>query len=119
MPRRDEVGEGHRVERAGDRVADADPQDVDRAAGRAIAQDRVLGVVAGAHHRRDRALEGAQDLGHRDRLGRPGELVAAVGAARAGHEAGLAEADDELLEVGAREVLLGGDLGERWPDPCP
>ena len=44
--RRHEVGEGHRVEGAGDRVADADPQDVDRAAGAAVAQRRVLGVVA-------------------------------------------------------------------------
>ena len=109
---RDEVGEGHRVERAGDGVADADPQDVDRAARRAIAQVRVLGVVAGAEHRGDRAFEGAKDLAHRDRLGRAGELVAAVRAAGAGHETGLAKADDELLEIGAREVLLGGDLGQ-------
>ena len=41
------------------------------------------------------------------------QLVAAVGAAGADDEAGLAEADDELLQVGARQVLLGGDLGER------
>ena len=80
--------------------------------GRAIADVRVLGVVAGADHRRDRAFEGAQDLGHRDVLGRAGELVAAVGAARADDEAGFAQADDELLEVGAREVLLGRDLGQ-------
>src|SRR4051812_46384958 len=31
-PLRDEVGQGHGVQRAGDRVADPDPQDVDRAA---------------------------------------------------------------------------------------
>ena len=116
--RRDEVGEGHRVEGAGDRVADADPQDVDGAAGRAIAQDGVLGVVAGADHRRDRALERAQDLAHRDRLGRAGELVAAVRAARARDEAGFAEAHDELLEVGARQVLLGGDLGQAGRPAC-
>ena len=111
--RRDEVGEGHRVERAGDGIADADPQDVDGAARRAIAQVRVFGVVAGAQHRGDRALERAQDLGHRDGLGRAGELVAAVCAAGAGHETGLAEADDQLLEIRAREVFLGGDLRER------
>ena len=52
--------------------------------GRSVADDRVLGVVAGADHRGDRALEGAQDLGHRDRARRAGELVAAVGAAGAG-----------------------------------
>ena len=43
----------------------------------------------------------------------PGELVPAVGAARADHQAGFAEADHELLEVGTREVLLAGDLGKR------
>ena len=40
------------------------------------------------------------------------ELVAAVGAAGADDEAGFAQAHDELLEVGARQVLLGGDLRE-------
>ena len=70
------------------------------------------GSSGGADHRRDRALEGAQDLAHRDRLGGAGELVAAVGAAGADDEAGLAQAHDELLEVGPREVLLGGDLGQ-------
>ena len=108
----DEVGEGHRFEGRGDRVADADPQDVDRAARRAVAGRGVLGVVGGAEHRRDRALEGAQDLAHRDGVGRPGQLVAAVGAARAHDEPGLAQVHDELLEVGARQVLLRGDAGE-------
>ena len=45
-------------------------------------------------------------------LWRPGELVAAVGAAGAGDEAGIAEAHDELLEIGPGEVLVGGHLGE-------
>ena len=48
-----------------------------------------------------------------------GELVAAMRAAGARHEAGLAQADDELLEVGPREVLLGGDLGEADAGPLP
>ena len=84
----------------------------------AVAQRRVLGVVGGADHRRDGALEGAEDLAHRDRLGRAGELVAAVGAAGADDEAGLAQADDELLQVGPRQVLLGGDLGQRGRARC-
>ena len=74
---------------------------------------RVLGIVGRAEHRGDRALEGSQDLAHPDRLGRARELVAAVGAAGRDDEAGLAQADDELLEVGPREVLLGGDPGQR------
>ena len=40
------------------------------------------------------------------------ELVAAAGAARRGDEAGVPEARDELLQVGARQVLVRGDLGE-------
>ena len=45
-------------------------------------------------------------------LGRGRELVAAAGAAGGDDEAGVAEAGDELLEVGARQVLVGGDLRE-------
>ena len=110
---RHEVGQGHRVERAGDRVADADPEEVDGAArpcGRRRARAR--GSSRRADHRGDRAFEGAQDLAHRDLGGRTGELVAAVGAAGAHDEAGVAQADHELLEVGPRQVLLGGDLGQ-------
>ncbi len=44
--------------------------------------------------------------------GGPSQLVAAVGAARADDEAGLAQVDDELLEVGPGQVLLGGDAGQ-------
>ena len=40
------------------------------------------------------------------------QLVAAVRTAGADHEAGLAQADDQLLQVGPREVLLGGHPGE-------
>ena len=69
-------------------------------------------VLAGADHRGDRALERAQDVAHPDVLGRPRELIAAVGAAGAETPAGVAEAHDELLEIGARQLLLGGDLGQ-------
>ena len=108
---RDEVGEGHAVERARDRVADADPQHVDRAAGGAVAGLVLLGV-RGADHRRDRALEGAQDVAHPDLVRGRAELVAAAGAARGRDEAGVPEAGDELLQVGARQVLVQRDLGE-------
>ena len=65
----DEVGEGHGVEGAGDGVADADPQEVDRAARAAVAGRGVLRVVGGADHRGDRAFERAQDVAHGDRSG--------------------------------------------------
>ena len=112
MARRHQVGEGHRFERSGDRVADAHPEDVDGAARAAIADEGVLGIVGGAEHRRDRPFERAQHLAHPDLVRAPGQLVAAVRAAGAGHEAGVAEAHHELLEVGPGEILVGGDLGE-------
>ena len=67
-----EVGEGHRVEGAGDRVADADPQDVDGAARRAIAQAacsgsslaQIIGAIGPSSAR--------STSRHRDRLGRRG-----------------------------------------------
>ena len=115
---RHEVGEGHAVERAGDGVADADPEQVHGARRRS---DRRPGrgrlVLGRADHRRERALEGAQDLAHRDRLRRARELVAAVGAARGDDEAGVAKHERELLEVCPRHVLGRGDLRERR-GPC-
>jgi hypothetical protein len=72
----------------------------------------VLRVVRGADHRGERALKSAEHLAHPDVLGRASQLIAAVGAARARDQPGIAEAHHELLEVGARELLLGGDLGE-------
>ena len=117
--RRDEVGEGHRVERAGDGVADADPQHVDGAARDAIAQ---RWRARGRRWRRPSARSGL-----RGRAGpRPSRSSRVRGRARSRrgrrgcwHEAGLAQADDELLEVGARQVLLGGDLGEADAGPVP
>ncbi len=108
--RGDEVGERGRVEDAADRVADADPENVDGAGADADARLRVGGVLAGTDHGREGTLEGAQRLGRRD-LGRvSGQRVAAAGAAGRVDEPGLAERDDELLEVGPRQVLLGGDV---------
>ena len=45
-------------------------------------------------------------------VGLAGELVAAVGAARAVDEAGFAEADDELLQIRPRQDLVIGHLSE-------
>ena len=111
-PRRCEVGERHRIEGAGDRITDADPQHVDGAARTAIARGRVLRVIRGADHRGDGAFEGPKDLAHRDVCGSRRQLVAAMRTTGAGDEARFAEVDDELLEIRAREVLLRGDLGE-------
>src|SRR4029078_7064713 len=60
----------------------------------------------------ERALERAEHVAHPDLDPWAGELAAAVGAARARDQSGVAEAQHELLEVGAGELLLRGDLGE-------
>ena len=97
----------------GDRVADADPQQVDGAAvtngrrswrvrDRRVAQN--IGAIGPSSARRTSLIA--------DGLGGTGELIAAMGAAGADDEAGFAQVDDELLEVGARQVLLGGDPGQ-------
>ena len=70
------------------------------------------GILAGTHHRRDGSLESPQHLAHADLARVAGQLVPAPGAARAAHELGIAEADHELLQVGARQILRDGDLGE-------
>ena len=111
-PGRRQVGQGDRVERADDGVADADPEQVHVAEAGAAADAGVDRILARADHGRDRALERLDDLAHPDLGGVAGELVAAVGAARAGDEARLAKADDQLLEVRPRQVLVVGHLGQ-------
>ena len=66
-----------------------------------------------ALHRRDGALQREHDLVHRDVLGRAGEPVAAVRAARALDEARALEQRDDPLEVGQRKVLGVGDHLQR------
>ncbi len=60
-----------------------------------------------------RALERLHDLGHRDRLRGPSELIAAVGTARGGDQLGLAQARHQLLQIGEGQLLRVGDLGQR------
>ena len=118
--KRDQVGQGHPLERPADGVPDPDPEEIDRAARRSVAGELVGGLVflAGADHRGDRPLERAQDVRHPDVLGRPGELVAAVGAAGGDHQPGVAQAHDQLLEVRPRQLFLGGDSA-RLAGPAP
>ena len=73
----------------------------------------VGGILAGADHRRERALERARCTSPmRISVRLAGQGIATVGAARAGDEAGVAQADHELLQVGPRQLLVVGDLGQ-------
>src|SRR5438094_176191 len=105
------------LQRAHDREAHARPQQIGRAAvarvGLARAHDRPVGVGGDALDRGDRPLERLDDLGHRDLVGWTREQVAAARAAPALHQPGLAQARDQVLQVGEREPVGLGDLGER------
>src|SRR5438874_1835388 len=94
-----------------DRLIDGDP-------------DRADGAVAVAHaHPRDALVLAAEVPGveivserseHRtdaDLLRRPGELIAAVAAAHAVHQAAAAEQPHQLVNVGRAEALPLGELG--------
>src|SRR5215210_6048999 len=90
----DELGERGALQRLDHADLHARPQQLRGAVlavGVVRAQHAALAVVEEAVHRCDRALEREHDLVHRDVLGRAGEHVSAVGAARGLHEAGLLE----------------------------
>ena len=84
--------------------ADGDP-DVLEVLGGARVLD-VLGRLAA--HRRQRPLDGADDVGQGDLLGRLGEPVAAVRAALAAHEPGVAQVGEDVLEELRGDRLGGG-----------
>jgi hypothetical protein len=64
------------------------------------ARDAAVRFVEEAVHGRDRPLEGENDLVHRDRLGGPGEPVAAARAAGALDEIRLAQEGDDVERKG-------------------
>src|SRR3954471_2853122 len=112
-----EFGKGRVLQRAHDREAHARPQQL---GGAAVARLRLAGaddlavrVGGDALDGGDRPLERLDDLGHRDRLRVAGEQVAAARAAPALHEARLAQAGDQVLQVRQRQPVRLGDLGER------
>ena len=62
--------------------------------------------------RLDRLLHGVHDIGHRDRVGRPRQAVAAARPARRGHQAGTAQLAEQLFEISQAQLLAAGDLGQ-------
>src|SRR5215217_728310 len=108
----DEVGQGHRVEDTGDRVAEFEP---DGAGLAAFDQGTgLLGLVLGhALHGGDRSFHDAVDLADLDLVRWSRQLIAALRAALALDQTGFAEGDDELFEVGVRHGRLFGDRRDR------
>ena len=89
------------------------------AVGLARAHDRAVGRLRDALDRRDRSLQRLDDLGHRDLRGRAREQVAAARAAPRVDQPGLAQARDEVLQVGERQPVVLGDLRQRDRTPSP
>src|SRR5215217_6883365 len=109
----DELGQGRALQGGDDAHLHAGPEQLGGAVlavGGVRALDTAVAVVEEAVHRRDRTLEREYDGVHRDLLGRAGEQVAAVGAARGFQQLVLLEQRGDPLEVGEREVL---GLGHR------
>ena len=104
-----EVGERDVLDDAAHAGADGDP-DVLQVLGGAEVLD-VLGRLAADAGQR--ALDGADDVGEGDLLGRLGEPVAAVGAALGADEPGVAEVGEDVLEE-----LVRGSSGT-WPARRP
>src|SRR4051795_12565571 len=112
-----EFGKGRVLQGAHDREAHAGPQQLGRAPvaglGFPRADDRPVRVGGDALDGGDRPLERLDDLGHGDLLGVAGEQVAAARAAPALDQPRLAQAGDEVLQIGQRQPVGLGDLGQR------
>ena len=65
--------------------------------------------LAAALRRVDRLVDREDHVGDRDRIGRPGEVVAAAGPADAVHETVPAQLAEQLLQVRQRDLLPLGD----------
>ena len=68
-----------------------------------------LAEVAGG----DRAVDGGDDLGQRDLLGRAGQDVAAADAPLGAHQTGALEGEQDLLEIGLGQPGALGDVAHR------
>jgi len=60
----------------------------------------------------DRLVHGLENFGHADCVGGFGQPVAAARAACGGHDAGAAQLDEKLLEIGQGDVLTLRDLAQ-------
>src|SRR4051812_877941 len=109
---RRKVGQRYRVERVGDRVAHLDPQHVHVAETGPAADAGVSRILGGADHRHNRTFERANNSTHPYFCRRRSERVPAMRTARTLDEPGLAQADDELLQIGPRQRLVIGHLSQ-------
>jgi hypothetical protein len=68
-------------------------------------------VVADAIHGRRGSVQSDDSLPERDLVWRLGQGMPAMGAAQAAHETGSTQCEEQLVEIGGRDLLSGGDVG--------
>src|SRR5258708_11614856 len=106
-----DIGERDRTEIEMDLVAELLPQIVGQAA--ALVAAAPGGRAGGAACGPDRLVDGQDNVRDSRLAGGESEEVAATRAAHAAHQPALAQPGEELFEVGQRDFLAIGDLGER------
>ena len=102
--------QGHAFQEGSDLVAQRVPQAVRQAA---LARHAGLVVLAAAARHAHVLLDRRHDLGDGDGGGRPAQAVAARAPARALDQAGPAQLQEQLLQVGKRDLLALGDGRQR------
>ncbi len=106
----DHLLQRHAFQEGRDLVAQRVPQPVRQAA---LAGHAGLGHLAAAAGHADVFLDGGHDLGDGDGAGRPSQAVAAGASARALHQSGTPQLEEQLLQVGQRDLLALGDRRQR------
>ena len=92
-------------------LADLVPHREEHALALVVAGPVLVGLAEVAD--RDRTVDGGDDLGQADLLGRAGEHVAAPDPALGAHQPGALEREQDLLEVGLGEPGALGDVAHR------
>ena len=113
----DHVGQGEGVEVGPHVLAHVGPHGQQDALALVVAGPVLVGDAEVARH--DGPVDGRDDLGERDLLGRAGQHVAAADAPLGPDEAGTLQGEEDLLEVGLGEPGALGDVPDRGRDPRP
>ena len=108
-PAADHVGQRHRGQIAFDLPAHLLPEVVGQALLALEHAALALGVAAGGAQRLVHGHDNVGDVGLR---GGPGQPIAAAGTARTLHQTAPPQPREELFQIGERDLLAYGDLGQ-------
>ena len=107
----DHVGEREGLQMGAHALADLGPHGEQDALALVVAGPARVGLPEVARH--DGAVDGRDDLGEGDVLGRPRQHVAAPDATLGAHEAGPLQGEQDLLQVGLGKSRAVGDVAHR------